>query len=198
MSPPLDRRLALSRLASSAAYDGWTDRALERTADSLGTTAFELKRTLGHAPSDRLKAYHALLTERMLESVREGFHTESIRSRVKTLVMARLEAIERDSGGMAAMRSACAFLARPSHAALGAKLLWDVADAVWRACGDKSTDFNYYSKRALLSGVYASTLLFRLSDVSEGAARTQEFLDRRIADAMRLGEAKRKAKAARE
>ena len=31
---------------------------------------------------------------------------------------------------------------------------WKTADTIWRLAGDESTDFNYYSKRLLLSWVY--------------------------------------------
>jgi ubiquinone biosynthesis protein COQ9 len=52
--------------------------------------------------------------------------------------------------------------------------------------GDTSTDFNWYTKRATLSGVYGSTVLFWLGDDSPGHAATWEFLDRRIADVMQI------------
>ena len=59
-------------------------------------------------------------------------------------------------------------------------------NALWYAAGDRATDFNYYTKRGLLAGVYLATLLYWLDDDSEGSAATWAFLDKRIADAMRL------------
>ena len=54
------------------------------------------------------------------------------------------------------------------------------------ALGDTSDDLNWYSKRAILSGVYGSTVLYWLGDASEGHAATWAFLDRRIEDVMRF------------
>ena len=55
-----------------------------------------------------------------------------------------------------AARRAAAMLALPMHAALGAKLMYRTVDAMWRAAGDTSTDFNFYTKRGILAGVYGS------------------------------------------
>ena len=76
--------------------------------------------------------------------------------------------------------------ALPMHAADGAKALWSTADAIWDALDDPSDDFNWYSKRAILSGVMSSTLLYWLGDHSEGQAASWEFLDRRIENVMQF------------
>ena len=63
-------------------------------------------------------------------------------------------------------------------------------DTIWRACGDTSTDFNFYSKRIILAGVFSTTLLYWLSDESEDYADTWRFLDRRIKDVMKIEKTK--------
>ncbi len=45
---------------------------------------------------------------------------------------------------------------------------------------------NWYTKRATLSGVYSSTVLYWLGDQSERHEATWSFLDRRIEDVMRF------------
>src|SRR3546814_12063346 len=88
-----------------------------------------------------------------------------------------------------AVRRALAFLALPGNAGLAVRSLYRTVDAIWWACGDRSTDFNFYTKRGLLAAVYSSTLLYWLDDGSDGHADSWAFLDRRIADVMRLAEA---------
>jgi rpsU-divergently transcribed protein len=75
--------------------------------------------------------------------------------------------------------------------------LWRTASAMWYAAGDTSTDFSYYSRRVLLAGVYASTLLYWLGDDSEDCADTWSFLDRRIANVMAIPKLKPSALAER-
>ena len=64
--------------------------------------------------------------------------------------------------------------------------MFDTVDAMWRATGDQTSDFNYYTKRALLAGVYSTTLLHWLSDSSADRAKTWTFLDARIEDVMKI------------
>ena len=83
-------------------------------------------------------------------------------------------------------RRAAAFLALPQNAPLAASLGLRTVDLMWRAAGDRSSDFSYYTKRALLGGVYGATLIHFLSDSSEGHADTWAFLESRIDDVMQI------------
>ena len=49
---------------------------------------------------------------------------------------------------------------------------------------------NWYTKRATLSAVFGSTVLYWLGDTSEGDADTRAFLDRRIETVMQIEKAK--------
>ena len=65
---------------------------------------------------------------------------------------------------------------------------------IWDEAGDKSTDYNYYTKRGILASVYAPTILYWLQDESENFADTQDFLKRKIAGVMKFGIVKAKFK----
>ena len=77
-------------------------------------------------------------------------------------------------------------LSLPMHAALGAKLLYRTVDAMWRAAGDTSTDFNFYTKRGILAGVYASTAMRWFNDTGDDEKVTDEFLIARIENVMQF------------
>ena len=66
------------------------------------------------------------------------------------------------------------------------RLTWRTVDAIWYAAGDNASDFNYYTKRGLLTPVYTTTVLYWLGDDSEGSANTWTYLERRIADVMKI------------
>jgi ubiquinone biosynthesis protein COQ9 len=108
-----------------------------------------------------------------------------IRDKVAFAIRLRLEA---NAAHREAIRQALSFLALPIHAPLAAKCLYRTVDAIWYAVGDRSTDFSFYTRRGLLAGVYAGTVLYWLNDKSEGFADSWAFLDRRIADVMRIYE----------
>jgi ubiquinone biosynthesis protein COQ9 len=106
-----------------------------------------------------------------------------IRARITALVQARLDIVAVD---LEALRRALAVLALPQNLARAARLNWRAADAMWRAAGDTATDLNHYSKRVILSGVYATTVMAMLADESEDRADTRAFLDRRIEGIMKF------------
>ncbi|MEO0678145.1 MAG: COQ9 family protein, partial [Pseudomonadota bacterium] len=89
-----------------------------------------------------------------------------------------------------AVRRGATLFSLPHHAAEGTKLMWGTADAIWNALGDTSDDFNWYSKRTILSGVYYSTLLYWLGDDSLDGQATWSFLGRRIDDVMTIEKVK--------
>ena len=89
-----------------------------------------------------------------------------------------------------ALRRAQSVLAVPTNAPAALHLGWRAADTMWRAAGDSATDYNHYTKRAILGGVYAATLLAFVNDESEGYADTKAFLARRIEGIMKFEKAK--------
>jgi ubiquinone biosynthesis protein COQ9 len=110
-----------------------------------------------------------------------------IRERIRRLVTFRLDAL---LGRDEALRRALAIMAMPQNAAASLRLGWASADAMWHLAGDTSTDYNHYTKRAILAGIYAATLAVFAQDESEGKAETHAFLDRRIEGVMRFEKAK--------
>jgi ubiquinone biosynthesis protein COQ9 len=106
-----------------------------------------------------------------------------IRERIRQLIWFRLEMM---APAREAVRTGLSILAMPQNLPLAAKAGWRSADLMWRIAGDTATDYNHYTKRLILSGVYASTLLVWLDDQSEGWSETAAFLDRRIEGVMRF------------
>jgi ubiquinone biosynthesis protein COQ9 len=101
-----------------------------------------------------------------------------IRERIRTGVLARTDAAMAHEG---ATRRWMGFLVLPTNAALGLRMLWASADALWRWAGDTATDENHYTKRALLAEILLSTLAIRLTAGEEAAAA---HLNRRIEGVM--------------
>ena len=106
-----------------------------------------------------------------------------VRDRVGYAVKVRLALAIEDRE---AVRRALTYLAMPGHSALSVRILYRTVDIIWRCAGDKTTDWNFYSKRGLLSAVYASAVLFMLQDDSPDCVETGAFIDRRIAEIMYL------------
>lgn len=80
-----------------------------------------------------------------------------------------------------------AVMTQPSQLSTSVKLLYELADGVWKSVGDDSTGVNFYSKRALLTGVYTASELYMLTDFSPGHADTWQAITRRLEDVVAAG-----------
>ncbi len=173
-------------------FDGWTERALEAAAGELGVSPAVARLAFPGGAFEMVDAYIQTADVKMLAALDNPvFHDLKIRAKITTAIRTRLEqaALHRE-----AIRRAASVLSFPPNAPRTARLTWRTADTIWRLAGDTSTDFNHYSKRALAGSVYAATLLYWLNDESEDSADTWAFLDRRIADVMRIETAKARLK----
>jgi len=179
-----DRARLLEAALDHVAFDGWSETALRAAATDTG---IPIERALNAFPggATELVAFHSETADRrMLEALElEPLSEMKVREKAARAIRLRLEANFRHRE---AIRTALTVLMMPQNAALSARLLYKTVDAIWYAIGDRSTDFNFYTKRGLLAGVYTATLFYWLNDKSEGAAATWTFLDRRIAEVMKV------------
>ncbi|MEE4201773.1 COQ9 family protein [Erythrobacter sp.] len=185
-------RLALAPdIAASAIFDGWNETALVAAAEMAGADVDIAKlafpRGRGQA-MDMIDAWIASVDRAMADEwPPERLASLKVRERIRTLIAFRLEAVEHIDE---AVRRAMAVMAMPQNAPRSLQLGWRSADLMWRLAGDTATDYNHYTKRAILAGIYSATLAVFVNDDSEGKARTYEFLDRRIDGVMRFEKAK--------
>lgn len=165
-------------------FDGWSAVALKRGAHDAGFSEDQAVSIFGDKPHTLIEYYSHMLDRKMLEALQEkDLPAMKIRDRVATCVMTRLELMgpHRDAAQKAAI-----YLSLPLNAPLAGRLMFKTLDEIWYACGDNSADFNYYTKRGLLSLVYSSTLLYWFNDTSPNYSSTREFLGRRIENVMSI------------
>lgn len=175
-------------IADSAAFDGWSDAALVAAAEMMGADIDVARLAFPGGAMDMIAAWIGSVDLAMAEALPpEKLATMKIREKIAALVLARLDAI---AGREEALRRASAIMALPQNVVRAGKLGWSSADKMWRMAGDTATDYNHYTKRAILSSIYAATLAVFASDESEGKAQTRAFLDRRIDGVMRFEKAK--------
>jgi ubiquinone biosynthesis protein COQ9 len=178
------RRELLAQMLRHAPFDGWTMKALEAAARDLGLGLGDALLLFPGGLGELAAFHHAEADRLMLKGLgAQDLSGLKIRERVALAVRVRLEPHAKDRE---AIRRVLGFLAQPQNAPLALRCLYRTVDAVWHAIGDRSTDFNFYTKRGLLAAVYGSTVLYWLEDKSEGQAESWKFLDRRIADVMKV------------
>ena len=182
------RALLAPGIASNAAFDGWSDAARDMAADAAAIDRDVAALAFPGGAVDMIDAWFASIDARMAEALpAETLAAMKIRERITALVEARLAAVFPDRE---ALRRALSILAMPQHLARAAGLGWRRVDLIWRQAGDTAADYNHYTKRTILLGVYGATVTVFLDDDSEGWEDTRAFLARRIGDIMRFEKAK--------
>lgn len=184
------RDAAIDAMLPYVAERGWTFAALGLGLAASGGEPEDARLLFPGGAADMVEAFCDLADRRMESAALvEGVAALRVSQRVRAVVALRLRQHEvwREP-----IRRALALMVLPRHAAMAARTLARTIDTIWHAAGDRSADMNWYSKRALLAGVYASTLLFWLRDHSEGSEATLAFLDRRLAGVAAIGRLRRR------
>ncbi len=189
------RDIILDAALPAIVFDGWTLTTLETAAKNTGLTAFDVKRVFPNGIMDALAHFSARADAAMVEALRKDYSltTMKIRERIAIAVLVRLR---QQTPQREAVRRAMAIYAMPWNKIAELKTIYSTVDAMWREAGDTATDYNFYTKRLLLSKVYITTLRVWLDDTSPNLLTTEAFLRRRIEDVMQIEKFKAKAKGA--
>ena len=175
-------------IAANAAFDGWSDAARDMAAEGAGVDRDVAALAFDEGPVAMIDAWFAEIDRAMLAALPpEQLAAMKVRTRITRLIETRLEVMAADRESL---RRALAILALPQNLAKAARLGWRTVDTIWHAAGDVATDYNHYTKRTILLGVYAATVTVFLDDDSDGFAETRAFLSRRIDGIMRFETAK--------
>jgi ubiquinone biosynthesis protein COQ9 len=182
------RRSLLEASLPFLAESGFSERAFKNACLQAGISLSFARRVCPHGAADLAVHYlHEGDARLLTELERRDLSQLRVREKIILAVRARLE-LEADRREILARTLAC--LSLPHQAMLGGRALYHTVDAIWRAVGDRSTDFNYYTKRALLAGIFSAMVMHWLADKPGEHDGSWVFLDRRIADIMRFEKSK--------
>ncbi len=173
-------------------FDGWSEATFRAALRDAQVTPAQGKAAFPRGALDMALAFHTRGDDRMIERLKsEDLSEMRFRDRIAHAVRIRLDLSETERE---AVRRGMTLFALPMHAPEGLRAMWGTCDAIWDTLGDQSDDVNWYTKRATLSGVYSSTVLYWLGDQSEGYRETWDFLDRRIDGVMQIEKVKARVK----
>ena len=175
----LFRERLLDAMLDLAPETGWTQSGLDRAGERAGLTKGQVLLSCPNGVADLLealgnraaKAAGARLSQPDIAAMK-------VREKVATAVRAYIAALEPHKP---AVKRASA---SPANLLAGPRGLWTGADAIWAGLGDKSTDYNWYTKRMILTGVIGSTVVAWLG--TDDPAQVEAFLANRIENVMQF------------
>ncbi len=177
-----ERDKAIEAMLPHVPFDGWSKRALRAGIADAGLPADEADLLFPLGTVDMIETF-CDLADRRMEAAAADLPAMRLPAKVRAVIALRLQ---QNRDHKEAIRRATAILALPRNARAAAACTARTVDAIWHAAGDRSSDFSWYTKRAILTAVYSTTLLFWLRDLSEDDADTLAFLDRRLAGVRRI------------
>lgn len=173
-------------------FDGWSAKALAEAARDEGVDATLPERAFPGGPVAAVEHFIDMADRVMLADLANlsaGLETMRVPDRIFTAIKLRLD---RWGHHKEAIRRATALLALPTNTTAAARTTLGTVDCIWRAAGDVSHDFSWYTKRATLTAVYTATMLYWLDDGSDDNAETLNFLKRRLGDVGRITQTRKR------
>lgn len=168
-------------------FDGWSETAMQTTAEEMGLSSSDVLRLFPKGLVSVVTTGSDDVDAKMIAEFMTRFADRPdempVHIKIRELLLIRFEILQPHKE---AVRKMITFMAKPAQAELGSRLLYNTLDRVWRAAGDRSTDYNFYTKRATLAAVYGSTLLAFLDDDTPEMRKTRGFLDRRLQDVAKI------------
>lgn len=176
------KKQIITRALIHVPFDGWSQDVLERAASEEGLDPSYGWRLFPAGVLDAISFWSHMLDQDMLQALPPP---ESLRvhEKVTLAVKTRLTLL---APYREAARKTATFLSYPQYMGKAGHLLYQTVNEIWYYAGDTSTDYNFYTKRALLAWVYSTTFLYWLRDHSEEQEKSWTFLDRRIKEVLTL------------
>lgn len=184
-----DKNALIEAMLVHVPFDGWTTKSLEAAASDLGMDSQAVQTLLPKGVGDALDGFVAQGDLAMAEAFAKSSDqppekspkkSRGVSAKIKTLILLRLEvATPHREAVAAAMKT----LARPQYASLAPRIYARSIDRMWRIAGDQSVDFSFYTKRAILAGVFASCLAWWVANPNADANAREAFVANRLRDA---------------
>ena len=188
-------KLLLSFL-ENVPFDGWSWETLYFSAIEIGIIKSKkiseiekknIKTLFNNSLVNIIQEFNVYLDNEMKESFRKS-KSKNLRTpdKIKSQIIYRLKAANKFKESV---RISLGMMALPKNSKKALTMLYKTCDVIWRDCGDKSTDFSFYTKRLILSGVYSSTLSYWLNE--SDLTKVEDFLQRSLDNVSNFGKIKK-------
>ncbi len=187
VSDDLWRKLVQQTL-QNALFNGLNQESLMQSADALHIPQIIVQSRIHNVKIDIPRLWWEFLDTDIYTYAQNIATNSRIRDKITLLVKHRI--LTQMAPYKPVVRNIFTTFALPQNAGFATQHIWDTAHHMWMAIGDTTpiSDHNYYTKRAILSGVLFTSISFWMQDDTN--TNTDTYIDHRIDDALRLGKLK--------
>lgn len=176
------RQAVLAAALPHIPFDGWSEAVLNRAITESGVDAGRALLAFPDGVMDLLEAFWVSLDAALgREVARHGLQEHRLSGRIAGALKIYISLLRPHRE---AVRRALALQALPQNAPGALMRLYRTVDVIWRAVGDQSTDFNFYTKRATLAAVVASAVTHWLAEGDGDSGQMDGFIERRVGNVL--------------
>ena len=154
----------------------------KKQSDKIFSTTFKNK-------YDSLNFELNLLLNKLLEKSKrpKNFPQFRLNVKVKFFILKRIEITNKNLD----LRKLIRINFKKKSPTKFVRTLFNISDEIWYLTGDKSTDFNFYSKRFILMNIYLNSLIYFLVSKENDFSKLEIFVEKQIRAVLLFGKLKR-------
>ncbi|MFZ9181128.1 MAG: COQ9 family protein [Rickettsiales bacterium] len=199
----------LKNFLEISVFEGWNDSAIELAIKKTFPNQEILPNQMPIIFEDGIYSLISFVSKNRCETLAEissknpDFNDLKLNAKINYLIFQLLKIDENNKGAFKRLLNFYLVPKNPLNDSINCSLrpvnqafkeVYFVADYLWKLCNDKSSDFNFYSKRIILSKVLIRSFMFFLNDNSLNNINTQKFIDKEIEKILKFNQYKLKAK----
>lgn len=174
-------------------FDGWSERTFHTAVQDAGVDAGLTLLAFPHGVMDLLDTFWGSKDQDLAQEIaRRGLHNTHLSQRISEALKIYIALLRPHRE---AVRRALALQALPLNAPGALACLYRTVDVIWRSAGDTSTDFNFYTKRAVLAVIVGSVVTHWLGGSGNDAQAMDDFIGRRIENVLAFEKVKARVSA---
>ena len=167
-----------------------TKKSLEMTAKELKLNQKKIeevnKNVLYDGINSLIICINLFINQEMKTFISKDFKKLRVNEKIRFLILSRLKIIDKFFD----RKSIFKLVVKQKSLSKVGVMLFNISDEIWHLSGDKSTDFNYYTKRFILMNIYSASFFYFLRDNSVEYSKTREFIDKQISNVLKFGKLK--------
>ena len=167
-----NRNILFKELCELLDSTHWSDELISMAETNCQFTINYHKLLFPNGKAELVQSFENWLDIEMLSTLKKIETPKKIREQIALALETRI--INLVSKNVILKNSS--FFLIPSNLLYGNESACQTCDLIWKYAGDKSTDYNYYTKRGLLLPVYLSAKTFYIADNSKNHEKTKEFI----------------------
>ena len=173
------KRLKILKLSKKyIASEGWSDKIFSLLASNNNISINKISVLFPQGYQDLLKLYLYESEISFFKSA-SNLNIKNLKTN-KKIVSIILLRFKKNLLEKQLVKRTFYFLMLPQNITLCLSTIYRTVDNIWYLAGDKSTDYNFYTKRFILACVYYSTLIYWLKITDNNLEKTKKFIEKSI------------------